>query len=443
MTEESRGEEQANVTAKSVRPSPKFLLLTVLVGIAAGFGGIFMMAVLRSVQHLALGYHIGKFSSAAERTSNIRLVLVLVVGGLVTGIVLYLLRNHGGTGGEPTRVVWEASGRLLFFRSYITGAISEISVGVGASLGREAAPQRSGAAAADALARRFGLSKDERIILIACGAGAGLAAVYNSPFAGALFCLEVYLGTFSISLAFPALLSSAVATWVAWIALPDHPAYVIPVLPKPTLSLMCFSLLIGPLVGFLSAIYVKLIAWASNHEPKKFLLVVEPAVVFGLLGVLAIKYPLLLGNGVDLAQFAFVGGAGLITLVVLAALKPIVTTACLRSGATGGLLTPTLSFGAIFGAFGGHLWNSYWPGSPMPIYAVIAAAAMLAAAAKAPLTGIVFIIELTHAVTADLAPILIAVAGATLVSYRFDLRSIYTARLGPLETKGAGPPQTL
>lgn len=345
------------------------------------------------------------------------------------------MRNHGGTGGEPTKVVWESSGKLSLIRSYLSGALSEVTVGMGASLGREAAPQRSGAAAADALASKFGLPEKQRILLIACGAGAGIAAVYNAPLAGALFALEVYLGTFSLLLAIPALLASAVATWVAWIALPRHAVYLVPILPNPTLSLMCFAVVIGPVIGLASSAYVKLIGWVTEHQPKGYLLIVEPMVVFTLFGIVAIRYPLLLGNGLDLAQFAFVGSAGVLVMLALTFLKPISTAACLGSGATGGLLTPTLSFGAIFGALAGHLWGLYWPGSPMTSYAIIGAAAMLAAAAQGPFMGAIFVLELTQNVAADLAPIMLAIGGATLVSRHFDLRSIYTARLAPLSLK--------
>lgn len=429
MTEDARAEEQANIPPKSGFLSIKLIALTILVGVAAGIGGMVMMWVLRNVQHLALDYHAGEFSSAAARTSAIRLITVLAIGGLVTGVGLWLMRNHGGTGGEPTKVVWEKSGKLSLVRSYLSGALSEVTVGMGASLGREAAPQRSGAAAGDAIARKFSLPDQQRFLLIACGAGAGVAAVYNAPFAGALFALEVYLGTFSLVLAIPALLASAIATWVSWIGLSNHAVYSISVLPSPSLSLMCFAIVIGPVIGLLSSGYVKLIGWASEHQPKGYLLVVEPIVVFGLLGLVAIRYPLLLGNGLDLAQFAFVGVGGVLVMFALTLLKPISTAACLRSGASGGLLTPTLSFGAILGAFAGHLWGLFWPGSPMTSYAIIAAAAMLGAAAQGPFMGVIFVLELTQNATAELAPMLIAVGGATLVARRFDLRSIYTARL--------------
>lgn len=437
MNRDSQGEEQANVTLRLGDLSLRFWVLLILTGAAAGIGAIVMMGILRTVQHAALGYHSGEYSIAVSHRSDLRLILVLAGGGLVTGLGLWIMRNQGGTGGEPTDVVWSRSGRLSLVRTLISGALSEVTVGMGASLGRETAPQHAGAASGDVLGRLFSLPPGQRTLLVACGAGAGLAAVYNVPLAGALFTLEIYLGSVSVSAALAALASASIATAVAWITLPSHAVYSLPVLPSATPSLMFFAVVIGPLLGVVSAGYVKTIAWASNHQPKGRLLLVEPFLVFTILGLFAIRYPLLLGNGVDLAQFAFVGSAGFLTLGVLTLLKPLATVACLRSGAYGGLFTPTLSFGAVFGALAGHLWLLAWPGSPMPSYVVVAAAGMLAAAIEAPVTGIAFLLELTHATAGVMAPVLIAVVGAMLVARRFDLRSIYTARSAPALLTGS------
>ena len=431
MSSDPRGAEQVNVAPKLADLPPRFWVLIVLTGIGAGLGAMAMMGVLRAVQHLAFDYHSGEYSTAVAHHSDLRLVVVLAVGGLVTGVGLWIMRRFaGGTGGEPTEVVWTRTGNLSLVRTLLTGALSELSVAMGCSIGREAAPQRTGAAAGAFLAKHFSLPPEQRRLLIACGAGAGLAAVYNVPFAGALFSLEIYLGTLSLPLVLPALLTAGIATAVSWITLPAHSVYAVPTLPSPTLSLMVFAVLLGPVMGVASAGYVRMIAWASDHRPKGRLLLVEPVAVFTALGFLAISYPLLLGNGVDLAQFAFTGSAGLLTLLALSLLKPVATSACLRSGATGGLFTPTMSFGAVFGALLGHLWILLWPGPSTASYAVVGAAALLTAAIEAPATGIAMTLELTHTL-AITAPILVAAVGATVVSRRLEIRSIYSARLSP------------
>ncbi len=431
--------EQANLGLRLADLSIRFWGLLVVTGVAAGLGAMAMMGVLRAVEHAAFGYHSGGYSAAAARSGDVRVVVVLAIGGLVTGVGLWLMRRSGGLGGEPTQVVWSGSGKLSLLRTLASGALSEVTVGMGASLGREGAPQHTGAACGDALGRWFRVPTQQRTLLIACGAGAGLAAVYNVPLAGALFTLEIYLGTVSIGLVLPALLAAGIATAVAWITLPNHAVYSVPHVPNPTLAVMVFAVLIGPVIGLGSTVYLRSIAWARSHQPKGRLLLVEPLVVFTLLGLLAVKYPLLLGNGIDLAQFAFVGTAGAVMFLALTVLKPVVTTACLRSGAYGGLFTPTLSFGAALGALAGHLWSAAWPGAPDASYVAIAAAAMLAGALKAPITGTAFVLELTRSTAGIMAPIVIAVVGATLVARHLDQRSLYTAH-GP--AVAGSPPDT-
>jgi len=108
----------------------------------------------------------------------------------------------------------------------------------------------------------------------------------------------------------------------------------------------------------------------------------------------------------------------------------VATSACLRSGATGGLFTPTMSFGAILGALLGHLWILMWPGQSTAGYAIVGAAALLCGAIEAPATGIAMTLELTHTIAVT-APILVAAVGATLISRRLETRSIYSGRLAP------------
>jgi CIC family chloride channel protein len=435
-----RGPIQANVPPRLADLPFRFWLMIGLTGIGAGLGAILMMAALRAIQHLALSYRSGEYSQHALSHGPGRLLLVLLAGGIITGVGLWLIRRYaGGTGGEPTEVVWERSGDLSLARTLITGLLSEASVALGCSIGREAAPQRTGAAAGAFFGRRFALPIEQRRLLIACGAGAGLAAVYNVPFAGALFALEIYLGTITLSLVLPALATSAIATVVAWLALPSHTVYRIPSLPNPTLSVLVFAVLAGPLLGGGSALYVRMISWASDRRPKGRLLLIQPVLAFTLLGLVALKFPLLLGNGVDLAQFAFTGSATLLVVLALTVLKPVMTALCLRSGATGGLFTPTFSFGAIAGVLLGHLWVIIWPGAWNATYPLIGAAALLVAAIEAPATGVAMAIELTHSLTAT-APILLAAVGATIVARRLELRSIYSARLPATPPGPAEPP---
>jgi chloride channel protein, CIC family len=430
MADDPRSTWQANLRASAGTLSARFWLLAAVTGVAAGLGAIAMMAVLRTVQHAAFAYHAGEYSAAAAAHGDLRRMLVVVGGGIVAGIGAWAIHARlGGSGGSPTAAVWSGRDDLSLPRTLASGALSEIVIGLGASLGREAAPQHAAAAFGAWIGRRFGLPHEQRMLLIACGAGAGVGAVYNVPLAGALFAAELYLGSITLSTIAPALLTASIATVIAWLALPTGAVYHVPVLSSPSPALLAFSLLAGPLIGIAAAGFIRLIGWAGDHRPTGRARLAAPPVAFAILGFVSLAYPLVLGNGRDLAQFAFTGAGVVSTLAALALLKPLLTALCLGSGATGGLFTPTLSLGAVLGALLGHAMALLGPGPDIAACALAGAGAMLAAGMQAPIAAIAFTVELTNTANASIVAILIAVAGAVLVARRLESRSIYSARL--------------
>jgi len=423
--------EQPNATGDGdAALTPVFWAMVVLTGIAAGLFGDLMMWVLFSVQHLAFGWRSGSLEAVVARASDARRVGVLLAAGAFGGLAWYLLRRL--TPGERTEiddVVWGEGARLSFRRSLGTSVISEVVIGMGASLGRENAPKLMGGAAASVLAGWARLTPGQRRLLLACGGGAGLAAVYNMPLGGALFTAEIMMGTITLPVALPALACSGIATATAWLYLPRGVTY--PGIPayRLTLPLLAWALLAGPLTGLIASGYIRLIGWVTHHAATGRAAIIAPVGAFGLLGLAGIGYPQLFGNGKDMADSAFLGAGSLGLLLVLAALKPLVTALCLGSGASGGLFTPTLSTGAVLGGAAGIAWSLAWPGSPPGAYAMVGAAAMLGAAMQAPLTGLAVMLELTGGGFAIIIPMLAATLTATVVARYVDGYSIYTARL--------------
>jgi H+/Cl- antiporter ClcA len=302
-------------------------------------------------------------------------------------------------------------------------------VAFGASLGREAAPQLAGGAFASSLCDWLAVPRWQRRLLVACGAGAGMAAVYNVPLGGALFALEVLLGTVTLPLVLPALATSAIATGVAWIALPTTATYLVPD-RLVSGSEVVWALVIGPLAGLASVAWVRLVARAHQLRPTGRQRLVVPVLVLGTLGVVSIAYPELLGNGMDTVQLAILGQLAVGLTAVLVVLKPFFTAACLSSGAPGGLFTPTLTYGVLFGVLLGHAWTLVWPGSPIGPFAIIGGGAVLGASMQGPLSAIVLMLELVHHSTSLAVPLVIATAVATIVARLIGAPSIYSARLG-------------
>jgi CIC family chloride channel protein len=438
------GSAQPNVPGRGIVASYgiRFWSLVVLVGAGAGLGGALLMELLHAVQHVAWSYRHGDFLDGVKRTSSGRRVLVLAGGGLLAGVGAVGLARLG-EGGEISEAIWLRAGRVPLVPSVVRAVQAIVLVGLGASLGREAAPQQVGAGLASSLSEWAGLPGWQRRLLVACGAGAGMAAVYNVPLGGALFALEVLLGTLTLPLVLPALATTLIATAVAWVALPDRPTYSIPSYAVSG-SLVVWAVIAGPIAGLVAVGWVRLIARAHEIRPtgRPVFRVLAPVVVFTILGAVAIAYPQLLGNGRNVVQLALVGQIGVGLLAVLFVLKPLATAACLGSGAPGGLFTPTLTLGVLLGGLLGQAWSQVWPGAPFGAYAVIGGAAVLGAAMQGPLAAVVLLLELTHHADALMVPVLVAVVEATVVTRLLGASSIYSARISAGHETDPGAPGT-
>jgi chloride channel protein, CIC family len=410
--------------------TPRFWAMVALTGVAAGLFGDLMMLILFTVQHLAFGYHRGTLEAGVGHASDPRRLIVLLSAGAFGGISWFLLRRYTqGEKSELDDVVWGDGAKLSFRRSLGTSVISEIVIGMGASIGREAAPKLMGGASAGILASWARLTPAQRRLLMACGGGAGLAAVYNVPLGGALFTAEVMMGSISLPVVLPALACSGIATVTGWLYLPSRATYLDVPSYHATLPLLAWALLAGPVIGVIASGYIRLIGWVTHHQASGRLALIAPVAAFGVLALIGFAYPQLFGNGKDMAHDAFLGRGGLVLLLALFALKPLVTALCLGSGASGGLFTPTLSTGAVLGGAAGIAWSLAWPGSPAGAYALAGAAAMLGAAMQAPLAGLALIMELTHGGFGIMIPLILATVTATVVARHIDGYSIYSARL--------------
>ncbi len=431
-----QGNDQARARIPATLAQPgaaRFWLAVILTGIGAGIGAAVLTRLLEAVQHLMWPGPGGNLLTAAQAAGAARHILVLLGAGVLTGAGQIVLgRLTSGNGIDITEAIWFSSGRLPALRTLGSAVLSVLLVGMGTSLGREGAPKQAGAVIANVLSDRGHLSDEQRRLLVACGAGAGMAAAYGVPLGGALFALEVLRGVLALRLVLPALLASLVATAVAWLVLPDAPTYVIPAYVS-SFPIIVWALLAGPIAGVVSVAYVRAIAWADRNKPTGWRRLLFPVLALGLLGAVSIPFPQLLGNGRDVAQLAFVGQVVAPLLLVLALLKPLATVMCMRSGVPGGLFTPSLAAGALLGGLLGHAWSWLWPGVPPGLFAVVGAAAMLAATTQGPISAVVLMMELTGRDRSFIVPVLLAVATATLVARSIEPRSIYDARLTDAE----------
>ena len=409
----------------------QFWAVVVLTGVGAGIGAALLTAILQCVQHLM--WPGSDLLNSAASAPAWRHVGILLGAGILTGAGQILLRHlSSGNAIDITEAITEFAGRMPTVRTVGSALLSIVVVGMGASLGREGAPKQVGAVLANVLSDRAHLSDEQRRLLVACGAGAGMAAAYGVPLGGALFALEVLRGVLALRLILPALLASSIAAGVAWIWMPNAPTYVIPAYTS-SVSVICWTLVAGPLAGLVSIGYVHLVAWADRNKPKGWKRLVAPVLALGILGLASIVFPQLLGNGKDITQLAFTHQVAPTLLVYLMILRPLATVLCLGSGVPGGLFTPSLAFGALLGGVLGLAWNSIWPGVPPGLFAVLGAGAVLAATTHGPISAVVLVMELTGQDRSFVLPLLLIVVTATIVARTLDSRSIYDARFSKQE----------
>jgi H+/Cl- antiporter ClcA len=407
----------------------RFWLAVLLTGIGAGLCAATLAQLLYVAQHWAWPDAGNNLLSATVRSSSWHHIGILLLAGALTGLgQLLLVRLPSGNGIDITEAIWFAGGRLPKLRTVGSALLSTVIVALGASLGREGAPKQLGAVIANVLSDHGRLSDEQRRLLVACGAGAGMAAAYGVPLGGAVFALEVLRGELALRFVLPALLASFAATAASWIAIPNSPTYVIES-SSNSAPIMLWALLIGPIAGLLSVIYVRAIAWAVSNRPKGWKRLVAPTFALGLVGFVSIEFPQVLGNGRDLTQLAFLGKVPFGLLATLLLLRPMATLLCVGSSAPGGLFTPTLTIGSMLGGALGYAWSLFFPGEPLGLYALVGAAALLAAATQGPISTLVLMIELTDHDRSFVMPVLLAVVGATMVARSIEFRSIYDARL--------------
>ncbi|AQQ24431.1 chloride channel protein [Burkholderia cenocepacia] len=405
-----------------VSPFARMAVVTVLTGIGAGLGGMLLALLLHAIQHLAYGYGIAhvigseSFLSGVTGAEPLRRLAVLTVCGIVAGGGWWALYRYGRPLVSIRRAVRAADPRMPFVSTTVHALLQIVTVALGSPLGREVAPREIGSLLAGRFAHAARLTPDDCRLMVACGAGAGLAAVYNVPLGGAIFVLEVLLGTFEMRALIVAVVTSAIAAIVAWLGLGNEHQYTVPAFVLST-PLVAWSIVCGPLFGFAAYGFVRLTTRARANAPKDWRLPVFALLSFAVIGVLSMGFPQLLGNGKGPASLGFDGTLTIGLAAVLLVLKVLIEAGSLRAGAEGGLLTPGLANGALLGVVLGGLWSIVWPGASLGGCALIGATAFLAASMQMPITAVVLLLEFTRANHDCLVPTLLAVAGS-LVAYR-------------------------
>ncbi|MEO3472453.1 chloride channel protein [Roseomonas sp. CAU 1739] len=404
-------------------------MAVLLAGLAGGLAGVSLALLLHAIQHLAYGYSLHdllageSFLDGVRAATPLRRVLVLTACGGVAGIGWWLLRRYGPPLVPVNAALAEPGTRMPAGATMGHALLQIVTVAMGSPLGREGAPRQVAAMASGRIAAALRVTPEQTRIVVACGAGAGLAAVYNVPLGGALFTMEVLLASFAPSVAVAALAASAVAAAVAWIGLGDVHQYRLPSLSVGA-PLVAWALACGPAIGAVGWWYARAARQARAAALRDARMIPACLAAFAVIGLVAMAVPALPGNGKGPIQLGLDGDLGLGVAALLLVLKVLATTACLRAGADGGLLTPGMTIGALLGVVLGALWTMAWPSATgQGAYALVGAVAFLAVSMRMPVTAIVLGFELTRADDDISLPVVVAVALATATARWLDRRT--------------------
>jgi CIC family chloride channel protein len=412
-------------------PDTQFFLLAVTAGVAGALGAIAFRFVVQWLTRLLWGGD--SVIAGAEALPDWLKVAIPAGGGLVAGaIVHFLVRDAGPEGVSHMIEVVSIGRRAVRLRPSLgRAAASVVSIASGGSVGREGMIIQMGAALASSLSRAVKLSPERVRILTACGMAAGVAGAYNTPIAATLFVLEVVIGSFSMALFGPVVVSAVVSTVVVRSVLGDEPVYHVARFALASPAEFAPLAVIGLLAGASAALFGKTLRLARRLFAESGLpLPVAMAAGGALVGALGIGLPEVFGNGFEGTNRILAGGLGVLALGLLFAGKAVATAATVGSGAPGGVFTPSLMVGAALGGLVAHGTQGVapWLEAPAGAYALIGMGGLLAGVTRAPLLAVIMIFELTQN-TAVLLPMMAVSVLAVLAARALEHDSMYVESL--------------
>lgn len=307
-----------------------------------------------------------------------------------------------------------------------------LAIGGGFALGREGPSVQMGADIGVSIGKRLGLAKEECVALLAACGGAGVATAFNAPIAGAVFVLEELLRRFDTRTTIAALGSSCCAIAVARLFLGRTPDFTVAPVSYAGAGSGLLFLSLGIGAGIAGAIYnialTRSISWASS---LRFPVELRAGLIGAVVGLLAWFAPSLVGGGDPLTQQTL-SKQIVATLPAVFLIRFLLGPVSYAAGTPGGLFAPMLVIGAQLGFLSAMFWNHLAPGvatSPVA-FAVVGMAAFFTAVVRAPVTGIILVIELTASFT-QLMPMLWACFGAMVVPTLLRVAPIYESLSQP------------
>ncbi len=380
---------------------PIIWLLGAINGMVVGYGVLGFRMAIGLVQYIWLG-HPGEeaVASLAGGKPWWLIVLVPTLGGLAVGLFIKFALPKRRAEGVADVIEAKAIGgaKIDFTHGLGSALVSAVSLGAGASAGREGPAVHLGATLASGIERHFNLPPAARRTLLGCGVAAAVSASFNAPIAGVLFALEVVLAHYATRAFIPIVIASVGATLVTRAHLGDFPAFGVPQYEITSyLEFPAFALL-GITCGVV-AILFQFTAMAADGVARRVpcKLWLRPVVGGFMIGTIGVFLPEVLGVGYEATNAALTQKFTLGMLIALLIAKTVATAITLASRFGGGVFSPSLYLGAMTGGAFGIIASSIFPdyASSIGVYAIVGMGAVSAAILGAPISTALIVFELT------------------------------------------------
>ncbi|KPK34159.1 MAG: chloride channel protein [Nitrospira bacterium SG8_35_1] len=429
------------------------LVMAVVVGVTTGLAAVFFIRLIAFIQVTA---YVGA-ENIFPAFGRFWLILIPVIGGLLVGPIIakFALEAKGHGVPEVMQALILRGGRIRPRVALAKIVASALCIGPGGSAGREGPIVQVGSALGSSIGQWLHLS-DERIKnLVACGAAAGIAATFNAPIAGVVFAIEVLLSELQVAVFGNVVVSAVAASIVSRIFLGARPAFEVPAYVMHSSWEIILYILLGLLAAFVGILFIRMLYFAEDvFDQLDIPLWLKPALGSLLLGILAFTYPHLgrvinvseadmtlglplienyphiFGSGFLFLEEVLQGRTPFLLLFILIFLKPLATSFTLGSGNSGGVFAPSLFTGAMLGGSFGYVAMRMFPDLTIEIgaYALVGMAAVFSAAARAPLTSMLIVFEMSNDYRLIL-PLMAAGMVASTFAQWLQSDSIYSLKL--------------
>lgn len=424
-----RSSVEPNVRYFLTNRQPLVWLLALCIGLTIGIAAILFRLAIGVVQIPWLGTHGENVASAAAAIGWPIILLAPAVGGIVVGLIIYrFLPGDRPLGVADVIEARALGGRRLGLREGLwTAVINFLSLGSGASAGREGPVVHLGATLSEALCRALRLSGTPERTLIACGVASAVSASFNAPIAGVLFAHEVILGHYATSAFVPIVISSVAGGIVSRLWFGEVAAFVIPDYSITSYwEIPAFALL--GVTCALVAIIFQFALIGSDYVARSVTMPVWARPIVGglIVGGIAVFFPDVLGVGYETTDAALKAALPISLMLALLVAKTAATAVTLASRFGGGIFSPSLYLGAMTGGAFGLIAASVFPhmASSEGLYAIIGMGAVAAAVLGAPISTTVIVFELTGGYALTIA-LLFTVSIAVGISYAVSGRSYF------------------